>query len=263
MSGYKPIGVFDSGVGGLSVLSHLRIKLPFENLVFLADQKHVPYGQKTQKELHDLTERVTKFLLNFDIKLLVVACNTASCYAIGHLRSKFSIPIVGVVPAIKPAISLTKTGRIAVMSTPATAKSRYLKDLIGKFANGKKILRLGCSGLEDSIETLDSKKTEKLLNIYVSKVKSFGADVIVLGCTHYPFLKGEIAKRLGNGVRIVDSGKAVAERVNNLLQTPSKISQKNLKQFKQVFFTTGDPLMFSQVASKLLKYNIVGKKAYI
>ena len=149
------------------------------------------------------------------------------------------------------------------MSTPATAKSRYLKDLIGKFANGKKILRLGCSGLEDSIETLDSKKTEKLLNIYVSKVKSFGADVIVLGCTHYPFLKGEIAKRLGNGVRIVDSGKAVAERVNNLLQTPSKISQKNLKQVKQVFFTTGDPLMFSQVASKLLKYNIVGKKAYI
>lgn len=260
MDVYKPIGVFDSGVGGLSVLSHLKIKLPFENFVFLADQANVPYGQKTQKELHELTERVTKFLLNFDIKLLVVACNTASCYAVEHLRSKFSIPIVGVVPAIKPAISLTKSGRIAVMSTPATAKSRYLKNLVGKFANGKKVLRLACTGLEDSVEAQDSKKTEKLLNIYVAKVKSFGADVIVLGCTHYPFLKGEFAKRLGRGVKIIDSGKAVAERVNYLLQTSSKISQKNVKQN---FFTTGDPVQFSKVASKLLKYNVVGKKAYI
>lgn len=254
------IGVFDSGVGGLSIFKEVKKLLPKESFVFLADQANIPYGGKTKKQLKNLCEKTTKFLLGQDIKMLVVACNTASCYAIEHLRSKFSIPIVGVVPAIKPAINLTQSGKIAVLSTPATAKSKYLDKLVKKFANDKKVLRLGCKGLEDSIEIQDDKKIEKLLNIYIAKVKRFGADVIVLGCTHYPFLREKIAKRLGSKVEIIDSGKAVAKRVSNLLEASPLIAQKNVEE---IFFTTGDPRQFSQVASKLLKYNIVGKKAYI
>ena len=121
MASNQPIGIFDSGVGGLSILKEVKETLPLESFIFLADQDHVPYGVKTKEELEDLSERITKFLLNYHIKLLVVACNTATCYVLDFLRLNFDISIIGVVPAVKPASEITVNGKIAVMSTPATA----------------------------------------------------------------------------------------------------------------------------------------------
>ncbi len=256
----RPIGLFDSGVGGLSILSDLKKTLPKENFIFLADQLNVPYGQKTKKELIKLTEAITQFLLKFNIKILVVACNTASCYAIGSLRSKFDIPIVGVVPAIKPASSITKNGRIAIMSTVATAKSPYLDKLIKQFAAPFKVLKLGCSGLEDAVEVLNTGKISKLLDKYVGKIKDFDADVIILGCTHYPWLKNQIKDRINSKVSIVDSGSAVAKRVSAVLR--NKNISANTKS-RDLFFTTGSPIKFSEVTSILLKNKITASKALV
>ncbi|MEX2028340.1 MAG: glutamate racemase [Candidatus Curtissbacteria bacterium] len=256
----RPIGLFDSGVGGLSVMTEIGKALPNETFIFLADQLNNPYGAKTKRELEDLTEKITYFLMRQKIKALVVACNTATCYAIDYLRLNFDIPIVGVVPAVKPAAGLSKNGKIAIMSTPATAKSAYLDSLILDFAKSKKSLKLGCEGLEESVEALDKKSWDTLLDKYAKKIKNFGADVVVLGCTHFPFLKSEIKKRLGPKIRVIDSGQAIARRVKYLLAKKDELSGK---KGKDLFFTTGDPKEFSRVASALLGYDVSSKKVEI
>lgn len=256
----SPIGLFDSGVGGLSVYIELKKLLPDNHYIFLADQAHVPYGKKTPEELQNLSERIVNFLLKKNIGMLVVACNTATCYALDFLRHKFQMPIIGVVPAIKPAAKVTKNNKIAVMSTPATAKSDYLKDLSQKFAKDKEVILLGCKGLEDAVETLDQKAIKTLLDSYTEKIKEFDADTIVLGCTHYPFLKKEIRKRIGSKIQILDSGRAIAERTKQILE---KTESKTQNRTWEIFYTTGDPAQFSQIASQLLKYKVTSQKAYI
>jgi len=256
----RPIGLFDSGVGGLSVLAEIKKILPKENFIFLADQAHVPYGSKSKKQLEKLSERITIFLIKHNIKMLVIACNTATCYALSHLRKNYNIPIVGVVPAIKPAAKLSNNSKIAVMSTPATAKSTYLKSLIQKYANDSKVLNLGCKQLEDSVEELDKKKISTLLDKYVSQVNNFNADVIILGCTHFPFLKNEIKKRSLSNAKIIDSGKSIAKRVKAILND-EKIKAET--KVKDLFFTTASPQKFSKVASELLQYKVKGKKVTI
>src|SRR3990167_10424101 len=172
----------------------------------------------------------------------------------------FAIPIVGVVPAIKPAAKLTKNNKIAVMSTPATAKSTYLKNLAKKFAQNKEILLLGCKGLEDAVETLDRKTIKILLDKYTKDVRDFGADTVVLGCTHYPFLKTEIKIRMGSGIQILDSGRAIAKRTSQLLKGREDHTKSKTIE---TFYTTGNPLKFSQVASQLLKYKVSARFAQI
>ena len=256
----SPIGLFDSGVGGLSVFQEVKKLLPHREYIFLADQAHVPYGKKTQKELQNLSARITKFLLEKEIGILVVACNTATCYALDYLRKKFRIPIIGVVPAIKPAVNITKNNKIAVMSTPATAKSSYLKNLAEKFAQNKEVMLLGCKGLEDAVETLDRKTIQTLLDKYIKKVCDFGADTVVLGCTHYPFLKTEIKVRVGSKIRILDSGRAIAKRTKQILM---KTEDNTKSTVIETFYTTGNPQKFSQVASQLLKYKVNARFARI
>lgn len=260
MSDNRPIGVFDSGVGGLSVLAEIKKQLPAQSFVFLADQANNPYGGKTKKQLNELAERITRFLLKHDIKLMVVACNTATCYAIDHLRSTFEIPIVGVVPAIKPAANVTKTGKVAILATPATAKSAYLKKLIKDFAPALDVFRIGCDGLEESVEYLKLKEIYQLLDIYLDKVKKTGADVIVLGCTHYPFLKKEIKKRINSNIKVIDSGRAIALRVKYILKDTARFARESASE---LYYTTGDPRKFSEVASTLLKYKVIAQKALI
>jgi len=258
MSDNRPIGLFDSGVGGLSVLLEIHKRLPKESVIFLADQGHNPYGAKSAAELKDLSEKIAKFLLKKDIKILVIACNTATCYALDHLRSKFKIPIIGVVPALKPAVSLSKNAKIVIMSTPATAKSAYLKDLVVRYAKNIRVLRLGCEGLEEAIEYLANNEINKLLDTYAAKINKFGADVIVLGCTHFPFVKDKTKTRLGPKVRIIDSGNAVAKRVETILDKEHLLASKKLPDR---YFTTADSKIFSRVASILLKYKVVSHKA--
>lgn len=247
----RPIGVFDSGVGGLSVLRELHKLLPKEDFVFLADQAYVPYGEKTADQLCDRSSKITEFLLAKNIKLLVVACNTATCYAIDYLREKFELPIVGTVPAIKLAAEYSKKC-IGIISTPATSKSTSLHGLIQAYAKEIKVINTGCPGLENAVEEgdLKSTKVKNLLLKYLWPVTASGADAIVLGCTHYPFLKDTIKNIVGPKMKIIDSGPAIARRVKHLLEVSGSLTANG---GRTIYFTTGDNKSFSGVASQLLK----------
>ncbi len=258
MSDKRPIGVFDSGVGGLSVLKELHKLLPKEDFIFIADQAQVPYGEKTSSQLCQLARNVCDFLTKKDVKLIVVACNTSTCYSIDYLRKEFKVPFVGTVPAIKTAAEKTMKKCIGVISTPATSASSYLADLITRHAQGVKVINIGCTGLENVVEKgdINSKEVETLLNKYLGPIKRAGADAIVLGCTHYPFLKTKIGKHVGPDVKILDSGKAIAKRTLALLEDSSSLNNHGGKSH---YFTTGDDKDFSKVASVLMEKKITAQ----
>ena len=254
MSDSHPIGFFDSGVGLLSVLAETKKLLPREIFVIFADQGHNPYGEKSAKQIKSYATDATNFLIKkHNIKMMVLACNTATVLALGDLRKKFKIPIIGTVPAVKPAFKKSKGVKVAIMSTPLTAKSKYLTSLVSKFGNDKNALKLGCRGLEEAIEILDHKKIDQILEKYLAKVKKFKPDVVILGCTHYPLIKNKIQKELGNGVTLLDSGEAIAKRVRAILKETKSFSSRRQSD---IFYTTGDPKQFSRVASILLKKKI-------
>lgn len=250
----RPIGVFDSGVGGLSVWRAIRRLLPGESLIFFADSGHVPYGEKSTAELHDLTARIVSFLLERDVKMVVVACNTATVHAIGYLRENFpEIPFVGVVPVVKTLAKRTRTGTIAVLSTPATAESPYLAGLIEEFAPDKRVINIGCEGLENMVEAgeVGTRATTALLERHLAPVRCSEADVVGLGCTHYPFLRGRIKRMLGRGVHLYDPSRPVARRVRQLLRERDALGANANPEHR--FYTTGDPAIFARVASRLLR----------
>jgi len=243
----------------LSVLRELRRLLPQERFIFLADQAHVPYGGKTGPQLIRLTSDITRFLLRRGCKVIVVACNTATCYAIAALRRKFAVPFVGTVPAVKPACALTDSGVIGVISTPATARSIALRNLVREHAGGVRVLRVGCPGLEELVERggIDDPSARALLVQYLRPIRVAGADVLVLGCTHYPFLK-RVIRRVG-GMPTVDSGRALARQTRRILASSGLLASRN--SGRTVFFTTGSPASFSRIATKLLGVRVRAAKA--
>ncbi len=189
--------------------------------------------------------------------MIVVACNTATVHAIDHLRGRFSdVPFVGVVPVVKTLASRTRTGTIAVLSTPATADSSYLANLIGEFAPDKRVVNVGCDGLEDLVEAgnIRTKQTTALLERHLAPVQASDADVVGLGCTHYPFLRNRIKTLLGPGVRVYDPSRPVARRVRQLLREHDIFASNADPEFR--FFTTGDTELFGSVASKLLRFPV-------
>ncbi len=253
----RPIGVFDSGVGGLSIWRAIRKLLPQESLIFFADSGHVPYGEKSTPELQRLTGEVTKFLLAQDVKMIVVACNTATVHAIGYLREAFpQVPFVGVVPVVKTLASRTRTGTIAVLSTPATAASPYLAGLIEEFAADKQVINVGCDGLENMVEEghVRTRATTALLERHLAPVRGSAADVVGLGCTHYPFLRHRIKRMLGRGVTVYDPARPVARRVRQLLRQADAFGESSQPAYG--FYTTGDTALFGRVAGKLLRMPI-------
>ena len=261
----RPIGVFDSGVGGLSVLIELKKILPRENFVFLADQLHVPYGEKSKSELVGLAYRIVDFFINkHDAKMVVIACNTSTCYSIDALRKKYSLPIIGTVPAVKPASEKTKSGAIAVISTPATSKSRVLKKLIEDNCWGMEVFNVGCKNLENAVEkgNIDNPRVHILLKKYLKKIKNSKIDYLVLGCTHYPFLKKSIRKYVKPPVKLLDGGFSIAKRVGFLLKTNFLKTGKKTKG-KTLYLTTGNSAKFSKVAGKLLNKTIKSKTVKI
>jgi glutamate racemase len=250
----RPIGIFDSGVGGLTVWRAIRRLLPRESLIFLADDAHVPYGEKTTEELQRLTTDIVRFFLGQNVKMVVVACNTATVHAIGHLRQQFpDVPFVGVVPVVKTLARLTRSRRIAVLSTPATSRSAYLEQLIEEFAPDLEVTNVGCDGLEDLIEsgTTRGREVTELLRRHLAPVMAAQPDVVGLGCTHYPFLRARIKKILGPEVRVYDPSRPVARRVRQLLTASSQLATQEEPAFS--FYTTGDTDRFATVASKLLR----------
>lgn len=261
----RPIGVFDSGVGGLSVLREMEKLMPSESFVFLADQKHVPYGEKSKAELIDLAYRIVDMFINkYDAKIVVIACNTSTCYSIDALRKKYILPIVGTVPAVKPASEHTKSGSIAVISTPATSKSPVLKQLIKNYCKGVKVFNIGCKNLENAVEEgdIDNPRVHALLQKYLGKVKDSDIDHLVLGCTHYPFLKNSIRKYMKPGVKLLDGGLAISKRAVSLLQANSLKNGSKVKG-KTIYLTTGSAAKFSKVAGKLLGKAIRSKTVKI
>jgi glutamate racemase len=210
-----PIGVFDSGVGGLTILRAVRQALPCENLVYVADAAYVPYGQKSPEQIRDRALAIAGFLVQQGAKAIVVACNTATAAAIDVLRARLPIPFVGVEPAVKPAVAATRSGVVGVLATPATLASERYRSLIERVAAGIRIVAPPCAGLAEHIERgdLDGERTEQLLRGFVEPLLAEHADVIVLGCTHYPLVAHIVQRIAGPGVAVIENGTAVAKEV--------------------------------------------------
>lgn len=251
----QPIGVFDSGVGGLSILLEMQKMLPHETAIFVADQAYVPYGGKTKPELVDRVTKIMQFFKEKEVKAVVAACNTATVYTIDEIRKQFNFPIIGTVPVVKTIANLTKTGKVAVFSTPATAKSPYLDTLIQKFAPDIEVLKIGGSNLEPLVEegNLHSPEIDNVLRKVLEPLLSDGVDAMALGCTHYPFLRDQIEAIVGPKVQIVDSGGAVARRVKYVLENERLMSGE---KSADLYFTTGDKEKFERVASELMERGI-------
>ncbi len=254
----NPIGVFDSGSGGLSILESIREILPHESYIYVGDHANNPYGDKKTEFIRERTVAVIQFFTERNAKLVVVACNTATIAGISWYREQFpGIPIVGVVPVIKTAASLSKTKQILVLSTEYTANSDYQKSLITQFGGDCAFQSLGSATLVPMIEKgiVDGPIVESELRSLLSNVSLKDFDVIVLGCTHYPFLKQALRAMIDKDAQILDSGGAVARQVHRILQERESVSGRE-SVGEVVYFTTGDSQSVQQVFSQLLKHDI-------
>jgi len=208
----RPIAVFDSGVGGISVLKHIYSRLPHEYLLYVADSKYAPYGNKTSEEIQARCFEIADFLIEKDAKALVVACNTATAAAVDVLRERYALPIVGMEPAVKPAAEASKNGIIGVLATTGTLKSAQFAALLESYGRNVKVVTQACVGLVECVERgeLNTEHTFELIQKYCAPLLAEGADTIVLGCTHYPFLRPLIESVVGPQVALIDTGDAVA-----------------------------------------------------
>jgi glutamate racemase len=216
----SPIGVFDSGVGGISVLKHIHTLLPNEDLMYVADSKFAPYGNKTPEFIQERAVWIADFLIAKGAKALVVACNTATAAAVDLLRQKYHLPIIGMEPAVKPAAAASKTGVIGVLATSGTLKSAQFAALLEHYGQQVEVVTQACHGLVECVERgeLDSTATQDLLASYVQPLIAAGADTIVLGCTHYPFVRPLIENLVGDDVVLIDTGAAVAKELKRRLE---------------------------------------------
>ncbi len=260
-----PIGVFDSGMGGLTILSALRQELPNENYIYLGDTAHCPYGARSEADITDLSVRISRFLIEQGVKLIVVACNTASQAALATLRATFpSIPFVGVVPAVKPAARATKKGRIGIAATNQAAKATYLRQLIDEFAGGIQAFAIGCPELVTLVEDgqLDGPEVEAAVRHALDPILREDIDVIVLGCTHFPALRPVIERVATRQVQVIDSGSAIARRTRYVLDTEN-LMQPGTTQGELCLWCSGNPEKFSVIASKLLGYPVTTRQTDI
>lgn len=246
------IGVFDSGVGGLTVLRALRSAVPDARLHYVADSGHAPYGPKSTEAILARCLAIAEHLIDEGAALIVVACNTATAHAVAALRERWpQLPIVGIEPGIKPAVQATRNGRIAVMATQATVDSERYRQLITTHGGGVHVHSQACPGLVDRIETgnLDDERLQSLLKTYIAAVQASGADTVLLGCTHYPFIQDRIEAMLGSGVTVLNTEGAVARQTLKRwteLGLPAQSPSVRLE-------STGDPAPLARLASLALQ----------
>lgn len=247
-----PIGVFDSGLGGLSVAIEVRKHLPGERLLYAADSRYCPYGTRTPEEIRWRTLLVASALVERGAKLLIVACNTATAVALEELRARFSIPVIGLEPAVKPAVALSKTRRIAVLATPRTAGSERLRRLIERFGRDAEVRAVPAPGLVELVEAgkLNGDARAAVRPLIEPLVRD-GVDTVVLGCTHYPFLRDAIRAVGGEGLTLVDSGEAIARRAKALLDLHDAHADGTVPGGVDLL-TTGDVGRVAAVAACLL-----------
>lgn len=254
MNDSRPIGIFDSGVGGLSVWREIVRQLPHEDTLYLADQAHVPYGSRPLPQVREFSEGITRFLLDLGAKAIVIACNTASAAALHDLRRTFpGVPFVGMEPAVKPAVERTRNGIVGVIATQATFQGQLFASLVERYADDVRVLTQACPGLVEAVEAgrLDTLETEALVRQYLTPLIEAGADQLVLGCTHYPFLRPIIERVVGAGRTVIDPAPAVAR------QTGRVLAQRGLEADQgrvghHLLYTTGDTAAFSAVIERLL-----------
>ncbi len=253
------IGIFDSGVGGLSVLRAVWQELPGQPIIYLADQAHVPYGPRPLAQVQGFAAAISSYLLSQGADLIVVACNAASAAALHSLRQAFpATPFVGMEPAVKPAAEHTASGMVGVLATPATFQGALYASVVERFAQGVGLLQDACPGLVQQIEAgdVDGPETRRILETALRPMLAQGIDTVVLGCTHYPFVIPLIEQIVGPGVRVIDPAPAVARQTHRLLQTHHLLEPASpgapgpLERTR--FTTTGPAPAFAAGIEKLL-----------
>lgn len=255
-----PIAVFDSGVGGLSILKEIQRLLPTEDLIYFGDQANVPYGPRSPENIQKLTKEATGFLLEQDAKAIVIACNTASAFALHEMRSVHpDVPFIGMEPAVKPAAKNTKTGTIGVLMTEATSQGELYKSVVDRFANGHNVLSLICPQFVDLVEAgnLSGPEAQAAVHACLDEALAQGADQLVLGCTHFTFLSPLIQKMIGAGVTIVDPSPAVARQVQYVTD-----GQRNDQGGVVTLYSTAQTNQSLAVLSQLSGYPIEDIKRY-
>jgi glutamate racemase len=248
----RPIGIFDSGVGGLSVAREVRRAMPLEDVVYVADTAYCPYGDRPLDEVRERSLAVGRHLEAAGAKLLVAACNTATGAALESLRATLAIPVVGLEPAVKTGVALTRNRRIGVMATSGTLRSERFARLLSAHADGVQVVAQACPGLADLIEQghLDDHVLRAQLEVLTAPLREAAVDTVVLGCTHYAFVRGPLAAALGPEVQLVDSAPAIARRTEQLLRQRALGESSGAAGAIRVL-TTGDPAIVSPVIERL------------
>jgi glutamate racemase len=256
MSDRRPIGVMDSGLGGLSIARELHAQLPSERLLYFADQGHVPYGPRRPDEIRDFVQAIVRYLLAAEVKLVVLACNTASAVALRAVRAVWpEMAFVGMEPAVKPAVERTRSGAIGVIATPATFQGELFNSLLDRFAepSGVRVLTRACPGFVDAVEAgaLDTPETDALVRAELAPLVAEGIDELVLGCTHFPFLAGAIRRTLGPNVEIIDPAPAVARQAGRVLAERGERAPDGARPAHR-YVTSGDLERFARSLDQLL-----------
>ncbi|GAB4416741.1 MAG: glutamate racemase [Anaerolineae bacterium] len=264
MTDSRPIGLFDSGVGGLSVWREVAQRMPYEATLYFADSAHCPYGPRPAAEIQALSAAITRFLLAHQAKLIVVACNTASAAALETLRAEFDVPIVGMEPAVKPAAEATRTGHVGVLATEGTLNGYLFKNTSQRHARDIEVHVQVGEGLVELVEKgqLDAPETESLLRHYLEPMLAANADQLALGCTHYPLLLPLIERVVAGRATVIDPAQAVARQVQRVLMQRGLEAETGCVT-QHCFFTTGQPeplqtltAIFSQQQAKISQVSL-------
>jgi glutamate racemase len=260
----RPVGVFDSGVGGLSVLRALRHELPHEHFLYVGDSGCAPYGDRSTAFVVERAVTITDFLVHRRAKAVVVACNTATAAAVASLRERFAIPIVAIEPAVKPAASRTRSRVVGVLATTATLESPNMGKLLANYGSDVDFVIQPCPGLADQVEKgeLASDATRALVRRYVRPMVDKGADIVVLGCTHYPFLRAIIQEIAGPTVDVIDPATPVARELHRRLESEGLLNESAARGTEE-FWTTGKVEVVEPIVQQLwgVNANVAGLKA--
>jgi len=258
MKNQQAIGLFDSGIGGTSIWKEVVKLLPNENTIYLADSKNAPYGEKSTDEILALSIKNTELLISKGCKLIIVACNTATTNAIDYLRSSYDIPFIGIEPAIKPAALNSKTDAIGILATKGTLTSKLFEKTTNEYTKNITTLEQDGEGLVSLIEegNLNSIEVNKLLVKYLKPMLQFNIDHLVLGCTHYPYLIPQIKNIVGNTVKIIDSGEAVAKQTKSILEKHNLLSQ-SVNTIPHLFFINLEKTVLEKILNTVsVPYNV-------
>lgn len=250
----RPIGIFDSGLGGLTVMAEIRKLLPGEDIIYFGDTAHVPYGSKSKEVVTGYSQDISRFLIGRKVKMIVVACNTASAYALQALKNKLKVPVIGVIePGAKAALTVTLKRRIGVIGTEGTIKSSSYSKALRRLDPKARVFPKACPLFVPLVEEgwLKHSVTNQIAKEYISPLIKKGIDTLVLGCTHYPLIKSVIGKTAGKGIALIDSAAATAVEVSGTLKNMG-IENKNSCGGKCSFFVSDAPEKFRKQGQKFM-----------